>query len=107
MHGEGSRGRRVDTMGEGQVPGVGALSLKGVKAIGRMKDRPTNRHKNTENSASTLAEIFGARVCRVTFKSFKKTYKNLKIAPQGARGWGSEFKIFTRIFIYILKGKFK
>ena len=49
MHGEGSRGRRVDTMGEGQVPGVGALSLKGVKAIGRMKDRPTNRHKNTEN----------------------------------------------------------
>ena len=52
MHGEGSRGRRVDTMGEGQVPGVGALSLKGVKAIGRMKDRPTNRHTNTENSAS-------------------------------------------------------
>ena len=34
-------------------------------------------------------------------QNFEKKLKKIKIAPQGARGWGSEFYFFTRIFIYI------
>jgi hypothetical protein len=30
--------------------------------------------------------------------------KNLKIAPQGARGWGSEFSFSFQNFYYIFSG---
>ena len=61
----------------------------GVLAPGSAHTRPSAQ------PPPTLLDIFGARVCRVTFKIFEK---NLKIAPQG---FGSEFYFFTRIFIYI------
>jgi hypothetical protein len=37
-------------------------------------------------------------------KFSKKNFKNLKIAHQGARGWGSEFYFFLRIFIIFFRG---
>ena len=47
--------------------------------------------------------LIRTRLSHVNLVPFRSNLKIKKNRPQGARGWGSEFYFFTRIFIYISK----
>ena len=74
------------------------LAPMGVLASRSAHARPSARPPSTPIDTSGNFR----RMClQSNLQNFQKKLKNLKIAPQGAWGWGPEFYFFTRIFIYI------